>query len=263
MSEIDDVSEAAQNLSESLDAELEPISSSDLAVPDPGADYQQPWGRLPAETDYPWQLFTHYRDSGVGRSFNATAIWAHENELGNHEKKTLTKYRQVVVVWRDKHRWADRVFSFDREQDRLYQLARSEAVRDMAIRHEKQIEKAIKGLMVPIDALTAAMSDNQEFMADLTNMDKKKLISLANLAARTIPSLMAAERLSRGMPTEIVTGVVEHQHVLSVERNQIGNVLEVLGQAGVLDVGDPDRGTGYVVDAEVVEVHSVPTESDD
>jgi len=117
--------------------------------------------------------------------------------------------------------------------------------------------------MVPIDALTIAMSDNEEFIADLTNMDKKKLISLANLAARTIPSLMAAERLSRGMPTEIVTGVVEHQHVVSVERDQIGNVLEVLGQAGVLDVGNANSGTGDIIDAEVVEVHSVPAEGDD
>jgi diadenosine tetraphosphate (Ap4A) HIT family hydrolase len=117
--------------------------------------------------------------------------------------------------------------------------------------------------MIPIDALTVAMSDNEEFIADLTNMDKKKLISLANLAARTIPSLMAAERLSRGMPTEIVSGVVEHQHVKVVERDQIGAVLEILGQAGVLNVGIPDSGSPDIVDATVVEVHSVPAESDD
>ena len=263
MSEIEDMTEAAKKLDESLAADLEPIPAAELAVAEVDTGYQQPWDRLPAETDYPWQLFQHYRDSGVRRSFHKTATWAFENELGNHKKKTLTKYRQVVVVWRDKHRWNDRVFSYDREQDRLYQMARSEAIREMAVRHEDQIEKAIDGLMVPIDALTVAMRDNEEFMADLTNMDKKKLISLVNLAARTIPSLMAAERLSRGMPTEIVTGVVEHQHVVSVERDQIGNVLAVLGRAGVLDVGSPDSGSGDFIDAEVVEVHPISTESDD
>jgi hypothetical protein len=74
---------------------------------------------------------------------------------------------------------------------------------------------------------------------------------------------MAAERLSRGMPTEIVGGVVEHQHIVSVERDQIGAVLEVLGQAGVLNVGTPGSESGNIVDAEVVEVHSVPAEGDD
>jgi len=276
MSEIEDMTDAAKALDESLAAELEPIPTSDLVVAESDTGYQQPWDRLPAETDYAWELFTHFRDTGVRRNFHITAVWAHDNGLGKHEKKTLTKYRQVITKYRERHRWSDRVFSYDKEQDRLYQMARSEAIREMAIRHEGQIEKAINGLMVPIDALTVAMSDNDEFMADLTNMDKKKLISLANLAARTIPSLMAAERLSRtipslmaaerlsrGMPTEIVTGVVEHQHVVSVERDQIGNVLEVLGQAGVLDVGYSDSGTGDIVDAEVVEVHSVPAESDD
>jgi len=262
MSEIEDMTDAAKALDESLAVELEPIPASDLVVAESDTGYQQPWDRLPAETDYAWALFSYFKNLGIRRSFKAVYVWAHENELGAHESRTLDKYRRVVRSYRSKHRWSDRVFSYDKEQDRLYQMARSEAIREMAIRHEGQIEKAINGLMVPIDALTVAMSDNDEFMADLTNMDKKKLISLANLAARTIPSLMAAERLSRGMPTEIVTGVVEHQHVVSVERDQIGNVLEVLGQAGVLDVGYSDSGTGDIVDAEVVEVHSVPAESD-
>jgi len=270
MSEIEDMTDAAKALDESLTAELEDIPASNIAVVAPDTGYRQRWDRLDVETNDAWNLFVHYRDSGIKRSFQATAVWAFENELGRNQNQvgrkpldTLDQYRGVIRNYRDKHKWNDRVFSYDKEQDRLYQMARSEAIREMAIRHEGQIEKAINGLMVPIDALTVAMSDNDEFMADLTNMDKKKLISLANLAARTIPSLMAAERLSRGMPTEIVTGVVEHQHVVSVERDQIGNVLEVLGQAGVLDVGYSDSGTGDIVDAEVVEVHSVPAESDD
>jgi hypothetical protein len=65
------------------------------------------------------------------------------------------------------------------------------------------------------------------------------------------------------MPTEIVSGVVEHQHVTSIDRDQIGEVLAVLGQAGVLNVGNPDSESGNIIDAEVVEVHSVPAEGDE
>jgi len=266
MSEIDDMSEAAKELDESLAAELEPIDANDLVVVESDNGYQQPWDRLPAETDYAWNLFANYRDAGPKRSLRRTAKYGFDIELSNGKGLQITgysQYRSAVTRFAVKHRWNERCFSYDANSERLYQLARSEAIREMAVRHENQIEKAINGLMVPIDALTIAMSDNEEFIADLTNMDKKKLISLANLAARTIPSLMAAERLSRGMPTEIVTGVVEHQHVVSVERDQIGNVLEVLGQAGVLDVGNANSGTGDIIDAEVVEVHSVPAEGDD
>jgi hypothetical protein len=261
-SEIGDMTDAVKALDGALSTELEPID--DLAVDVPKkSDYQRPWERLPKEPPYAWAAFSHYRDAGAGRTFLGTAEWAFENNLGKAPTNTLDKYRNAIRRFRDLYRWNERCFAYDAEQERLYQMARSEAIRDMAARHEGQIEEAIDGLMVPVNALTAAMSEDEAFMADLTNMDKKKLISLANLAARTIPSLMAAERLSRGMPTEIVSGKVEHQHVQVVERDQIGAVLEILGQAGVLNVGRPDSGSGDIVDASVVEVHSVPTESDD
>lgn len=259
--EIGDMDKAVKDLDEALSAELEPVD--DLAVPLPDI-YKRKWDRQPGESDYGWQLFNHYRDQGIKRNTKATVNFAFENLMGSDKgEQTLKRYKRSVSNLCEKFKWKDRVFQYDQEQERLYQLARSEAIRDMAKRHEAQIEKAIDGLMTPIEALTIAMNDNEEFMADLTNMDKKKLISLANLAARTIPSLMAAERLSRGMPTEIVSGVVEHQHVKVVERDQIGSVLEILGQAGVLNVGSSDIGAGDIVDAEVVEVHSVPTEGDD
>jgi hypothetical protein len=263
MGEISDMTEAVKELDEALSVEMEPIDDLVVAEPEPSNPHQMPWERITGESKYQWALFSHYRDQGIRRNISATARWSEENNLGTDKITTLKQYRNVVRQFQGRNRWNERCFAYDVEQERLYQLARSEAIRDMAERHEVQIEKAINGLMTPIDALTKAIDEDSEFMADLSKTDKKKLISLANLAARTIPSLMAAERLSRGMPTEIVSGVVEHQHVKVVERDQIGAVLEILGQAGVLNVGIPKSGSPDIIDATVVEVHSVPTESDD
>ena len=261
MSEITDMSEAVSELDDSLSEGLELID--DLVVAEPDTGYRSPWDRRDDETDTAWELFSHYRDQGPKRTVAGTARHAHENHLGNKDLKTFDKYRNSVRRYSETKHWSERVFAYDVEQERIYQLARSEAIREMAVRHEVQIEKAINGLMLPIDALTMAMADDPEFVESLSSFDKKKLIQLANLAARTIPSLMAAERLSRGMPTEIVSGVVEHQHVTSVDRDQIGEILAVLGQAGVLDVAGTDIESGNIVDAEVVEVHSVSAEDNE
>ena len=133
----------------------------------------------------------------------------------------------------------------------------------MAQRHENIIEQAISALMVPVNALTLAMEENPDFVSELSKQHKNKLVELSTRVMRTIPDLMSAERLSRGMPTEIVGGVIEHQVVHTVDREQIGEVLTILDEAGLLNVGETDSDVGEFVDAEVVEVHSVPAEGDD
>ena len=62
---------------------------------------------------------------------------------------------------------------------------------------------------------------------------------------------------------EVVGGKIDHQHVVAVERNQIGEVLEILGRAGVLADGGGGFGADEIIDAEVVDVHPVPAETDD
>jgi hypothetical protein len=133
----------------------------------------------------------------------------------------------------------------------------------MVARHQAQIETALDGLMAPIAALNTRMAKDADFLENLSQTSAKKLITLANSSARIMPSLMAAERLAHDMPTEMVGGTVEHQHTLKVERDHIGDVLEVLDRAGVLNGRGNGFGIGEVVDAEVVDVHSLPAESDD
>lgn len=269
MSEISDVAVAVKDLDDALEQNIESVDRDELStslVAQPN-EYQNPWDRLPNETDYMWDLFTHYRESGLQRSLPKTAQYVIDHDLrrrdNNPKRPDKPDNEFTVSDYSNKFKWQSRCLAYDNEQERLYQLARSEAIREMVDRHEEVIENAISGLMAPIEALNRAMSEDPEFINSLSKTDAKKLIDLSNRAARTIPSLMAAERLARGMPTEIVGGVVEHQVVVSVERNQIGQVLAALGQAGVLDVGIPGGDAGEIVDAEVVDVYPVPAEGDD
>lgn len=265
MSEIDDMSDAVETLDDAMSQNLEPIGVDDVEISTdehPLNVYKSPWERLDTETDYKWSLFRHYRDSGPQRSFKKTAKHFRKN---SDQWDDLDEDRDVGRMGKQsvKTHWADRVLAFDKDQERLYQLARSEAIRDMVQRHEGIIEEAIEALMVPVKALSLAIKTDPDFIRKLSKINKNKLIDLTNRTMRTIPNLMSAERLSRDMPTEIVGGVVEHQVVHSVDRDQIGEVLAVLGEAGVLHVGGSDSDFGEVVDAEVVEVHPVSAEGDD
>jgi len=273
MSEISEASDAISSLDDALKQKVEPVEVAPAKIAKIKVDntrpqvddseWREPWDRRDDETDYQWDVFCHFRDLGLGRTRIKVVDYIIDVLERWPKDSDRVELRRNISNYIQKFEWTRRVFAFDQEQERLYQLARSEAIRDMAQRHEDVIEKAIDGLMAPIDALSLAMVDDPDFISSLAKSDKKKLIDLANRATRTIPSLMAAERLSRGMPTTIVGGNVEHEVIHTVERDQIGGILEVLERAGVLDVGQRSLGVGEVVDAEVVEVHPVPAEGDD
>jgi len=258
-SKIAAVEKAVDGLQDAFDQKLEPIITSELVIPEigPVPDHIYPWERLPEESDAGWAAFSHYRDLGLARSISSTSKWVcDETDLKDMSRQSLNN-RSI------RYDWNDRVAAWDKEQERLYAIARNNAMRQMVERHEIQIVDAIDGLMAPIEALNLAILEDEDFIRSLSKMDARKLISLANTASRTIPTLMAAERLARGMPTEIHGGVVEHQVVHVLERDHIAEVLEVLDRSSAFDDRSADSGTVEVVDADVVEVHSVSAESDD
>jgi len=267
MSTIDDAAKAVEHLGDTIDQGMEDLSRSDVDLAVVDSEYRQPWDQQDGESNIHYAQFVHYRDQGLGRTVAATH--RHFNGKPKHAPGSETKKRPhgkltaISYATPKKYEWEQRASSFDMDQERQYQLARSEAIREMVVRHEVDIEEAIGALMIPIKALSTAMEEDEEFIASLSRTDAKKLISLANQSARTIPSLMSAERLARDMPTEIVGGTIDHRHVVAVERDQIGEILEVLGRAGVLDDGDRSLGTGEIVDAEVVDVYPIPAEDND
>ena len=191
----------------------------------------------------------------------------HQHYAAIADQSTTKKIKTYNVNWlyqlSTKHRWKDRAYQWDQHEEAQYQLARSEAIRKMVDRHERDVSDAIEGLMTPIRALQLRIESDPDFLGNLSQASAAKLVDMANKASRTIPSLMSAERLARGMPTEIVGGTVEHQLVSTVDRDQIGEILEVLERAGALNVGRGSLGTGEIVDAEVVDVYPVSADGDD
>ncbi len=225
-------------------------------------EYRQPWEQTEGENGFQYLLFSHYRDQGVGRTIAEVSrhFNSHPEDLGGKDVKRVNpNYTHQLSK---KFNWKSRVLAFDNEQERIYQLARSEAIRAMVDRHETRIVDAIDSLMAPINALNHAISSDPDFVKNLSKTDARKLISMSNQAAKTIPSLMNAERLARGMPTEIVGGTIDHNHTVEIERDRIGEILGILADAGVLNDGLAGLGAGEVVDAEVVDVHPVSADGD-
>ncbi len=254
MSELDDAVEVIGNLAVALEQGPEDLPRSDVAdIAVVESEYREPWDQIDGEADINYSMFLHYRDQGMGRVIVDTARHFHKSDNRNS-----FVYRASV-----RNRWQERAGLWDEDQERQYQLARSQSIREMVDRHEAEIVEAIEALMTPIRVVNKLIENDENFVDSLSKSDAKKLISMANQAARTIPSLMNAERLARGMPTEIVGGTIDHKHIVAVERDQIGEILEVLGRAGVLDDGDRSLGTGEIVDAEVVDVYPIPAEDND
>jgi hypothetical protein len=263
MSELDDAAEAVDVLDEAVSREMEHISreSVELAVVD--VEYRQLWDQQDGENGFQHQMFLYYRDLGLARTVTATHkhFASRVDELANAKIKTLNLNWLYQIS--TKQRWKERVYAWDQFEEQQYQLARSTAIREMVDRHEHDITDAIDGLMTPVRALQLRIDTDPDFLGNLSQASAAKLIDMANKASRTIPSLMNAERLARGMPTEVVGGTVEHKLIEEVDRSQIGAILEVLDRAGVLNDGSGDSVSGEVIDAEVVDVYPLPPEGDD
>jgi len=267
-----EVVEAVDTLNEAFDQTIEDLPRSKVVVDDideeaivaltyPDSDYRQPWDMRDDESSYEYQLFCAFRDMGLSRVLKNVEEYVYVN-IDDFKTKRVPAYPQIYKVSR-KHDWKERAASWDQHEEHAYQVARAQSIRAMVTRHEENIVEAISGLMMPIRALALRMENDPNFISSLSGKSVDKLITMANRSARTIPSLMQAERLARGMPTEIVAGTIDHEHTIAVEKDQIGDILAILGQAGVIPDTGPVIDVTEVTDASMVEVYSVPGEGDD
>lgn len=242
-----EVMEAAKG--DAADAEIEPaekltdpgeVSPTELAnLP---ADYVEPWSRLEEENDRAWELFRYFRELGIGRTIADTA--AHfEISVGYLHNKFTARFD-----------WRMRVAAWDRHCDRVYRLDLQDQVREMAKRHANQIVGSLEALSIPFMALRKKMED-PDFIDTLSDMDFRRVFDLAVKSGRILPSLMSAERLARGMPTEIVQTEGEIQHVHTLDGvDQLAGVLSVLDRAGAFDDTRRTLGVSEVIEAEAIEV---------
>lgn len=212
----------------------------DLLTLPPG--YIEPWTRKENETEKAWGYFEHFRDAGPERTFVGTA-----KHFGLHEA--------FVSKIAAKYRWRDRALAWDRHMDRVYRISVQRAVREMAQRHASQVVESLGVLALPFQAIQRKLEENPDFLDELAGTDIRRLFDMALRSGKILPMLMSAERLARGMPTEIVQaeGEVRHVHELR-EADPIAAVLSILERNRLLPGGGRTGGSGEVVDAEVVEM---------
>lgn len=208
------------------------------------AGYVEPWTRRPDEGDHAWEMFRFYRDLGPSRTIAMVA------------EEFKTKLPTLHNTYTSRFDWLARAAAWDKSLDRLYRIGLQEQVKEMSQRHASQIVGTLEALAIPFNEIRRRVEKGGTtgILKGLTNMDVRRLFDLALKGARVMAPLMAAERLARGMPTEIIQSDSEVRVIHDIGTDQLTEVLSVLARAGVLDGPRDTGGTGEVVDAEVVAV---------
>jgi hypothetical protein len=207
----------------------------------------QPWERMPNETDRQWAAFVAFREAGAARTQTLAAEQVGA-DLG------------TVGGWSRNNLWGVRVARYDAWLDDVYRRELAEQTRNMAKRHTELAQQTLEVLAKPLRHLLE--KDPEELYDELSAKDILQLFNIAQQSARTLPQIMGAERLSVGLPTEVTqTNVQGH---VDTSPDRLAAVLEAAGPdllAALMGAG----ATSEIVDAEVVEVYTDPTppETDD
>jgi hypothetical protein len=151
---------------------------------------RKPWERREDETAEAFEGFVIYRDGGAARS------------LAN-VRRELGKSRTLIEKWSREHAWVSRALAHDDEQDRIRREAAAREIETMSRRHAQQLEAAMIVLGRPGMELAKRINDRA---LDLSTMKPDELFALTRDAARTLPALVTAERLVRGVSTSNLGG---------------------------------------------------------
>lgn len=197
---------------------------------------------MEGETEREYQLFSYYRSLGLGRV---------KTEVAKHfEISNVHIYRTAKA-----NDWDGRVRAWDIFRERIYTAELTEETREMA---KVQASIARKGLMAlgsAFEELVSRMEDPERWQDELAEIPTKQLMMIAQRSAQVIPNLMNAERLSRGMPTEITATHTTVDHNVNVQTTD--DLAAIL--TGLFGAIGPGRDDAYstsdedVVDAVVVD----------
>lgn len=206
-----------------------------------GLDDPEPWDRQLSETAEEYLAFVTFRNMGPKRSFAQTA-------------RELTLSAGHISKMAADHAWTERVTAWDYYQEKIFQAELSEYSRQMARRQLEMVDKSMRALQAPIDALLTKMQTEPEtMMAEFSLVDLTRLMRMVQDSSKILPGLMAAERLATNQPTHI-TEHNENQNVNYGDAERIGEVLDVLRSTGVLAAILGEGALGEIVDAETVEM---------
>lgn len=204
-------------------------------------DEPEPWDRRADESANDFHSFTIYRNLGAKRTFATTA-----RTLGILPANVFTRAKE--------YDWRDRAAAWDFYMDRIFQAELVERQRVLAKTQFEMAEKSLKALNAPVEALLAKMeADPEGTMAEFGAKDIARLLKMAQDSIRLIPATFSAQRLALGQPTDI-TEKTETRNINYSDPQRIGEVLDVLHEAGVLDAFVNPGEAGSIIDAEVVEV---------
>ncbi len=256
MDELDKAVKAGKQVEEVSKLNREPIPDD---LPEVSASREivripkEVWERYPDETNPAWDAFRTYRDLGPGRTIRKVI-----DEHGFADSS--------CHMWSRKYEWAERVAAFDLREDRIYQLQRAEAIKEMAERHGDIIVKALEAMSKPFQALAQRFEEDPDALDDLADRDLIKLLDLSSKMARNMPGLMASERAVRGMPSQTIEVQGEVTHTHGMERGDIGTVIAALAESGALGTpqgledgeldGRSSSGNIEISEAEIIDVYT-------
>ena len=212
----------------------------------------QPWAQHEDEPAKEYALFQFYLSlPRAKRSY--VAVDRHYNLAS-----TASKYAA-------KHEWPERTLAWDLERDRLYQIEVIEEMQEMGRRHGRKLDQAIEAITLPLVVLAEAIKDDPGAVkAELADKSITQQLNMAIKSARGLPNLMAAERLARGLPTEITanihSGKIEHVHTPNL--SEVADIIQGLHDAGAIElVGGPVIDVGEEAATEIEPVS--PDDPDD
>lgn len=180
---------------ESLPAEIEPFSED------------EPWGQMLNETAREYEFFSHFRSQGITRTKRATA---------RHFEVTPTHISTIAT----NRNWDARIKAWDDFRERVYTMELILGVKEMAHKHAEIAREGVEALATAFSGIVENMKDEEkkaEFLAEIADLPVKTQLALAQGSARVIPNLMNAERLSRGLPTEISHELHSHEARVTIQ----------------------------------------------
>jgi hypothetical protein len=209
-----------------------------------------PWEMMPAENDQQFERFTLFREMGAGRSITQLATKLEMRPAYLYDLST-------------RFHWQHRAARWDYHLDEIYRREVVEHTKEMARRHAKVSEKALTALSLPLQTILA--KDPEEITEALDAQDIMKLFRLIGDTVKTMPSIMAAERLAMGAPTDITRK--EEQHRVQIDygdQERLEETLRAVIGSNILDDALGARSSGPIIDAEIHEVHpdNPPPETD-
>ncbi len=208
-------------------------------------DEPESWDRQYGESSDAYARFTIYRNLGPKRTLAAVA-----RTLGLKGTNSLSS--QSI-----QYNWKERAENWDFYLEKIQQAEIAELQSRLALEQFDFASDALKAVNAPVKALLDRMEkDPDAVMAEFGAQDLTKLLRLAQDSIRLMPNLLSAQRIALGQPTDI-TERTENVNVNYNDAQRIGDVLDVLNEAGVLDAFVGKGGSGEIIDAEDVEVVDV------